>query len=85
MPLRKKLALWAGTTLAGVGIGLIWLLYSGSVLLNDSRLHDAIAFWILILVPLQAAMFWSIGGFVLGFVLFLFSFLLPEEPPAPTS
>ena len=78
LSLRQKLALWAGTTAAGVLIGLGWFLYQGLLLREESR--DALAFWVLILVPLQAAMFWSIGGFVAGFLLFLLAFLLPSAP-----
>ena len=81
MPLGQKLLLWAGTTLAGLLCALGWFVYRTLILLEDTR--DALGFWILILEPLQTAMFGTIGGFVLGFLLFLLSFLMPgvESPP----
>jgi hypothetical protein len=85
LSLLQKLALWAGTTVAGLGIGLVWIVYSSYQLQNDYRLRDALAFPILMLVPIQAAMLWTIGGFVVGFLLFLLAFLLPPSPTTPES
>jgi hypothetical protein len=83
MPLGQKLLLWAGTTLVGSLCGLGWFVYRTLILLEDTR--DALAFWILILEPLQTAMFWTIGSFILGFLLFLLSFLVPRVEPPPDS